>query len=130
MSQPWRNPTLWVFENSLVSETAPPPPTSKTKTLGDICKINKSWLHFEISTQHELATLIKITLKSLTYNVFTFVRIFHPKRAWSGFGANECSPGDKSLSHQGFDTGVDKTSGLGLLVSWRSRRRLWQIRNR
>ena len=56
--------------------------------------------------EYWIATLIEIMLKSLTYNVFTFVRAFHPKRAWSGFGhrgANECSPGDKSLSHYGSD---------------------------
>ena len=54
-----------------------------------------------------IATPVEITLKSLTHNVFT-VRIFHPKRAWSGFGypgADKCWPGDSfeppGLWHKG-----------------------------
>ena len=94
---------------------------SKTKTMDKFWKINKSWLH---PYPTWIATLIDTALKSLTYNVFTFVRIFHPKRAWSGFaypGANECSLGDKSLSHQGCDTGVVQPhiSTLDGLREWR-----------
>ena len=73
-------------------------PTSKTKTLGEIWKISRSWLHFVFPIQHELLPLIEITLRSLTYNVFTFFRIFYPERAWSGFGQPDTidfSPGDK-----------------------------------
>ena len=65
--------------------------TSKTKTLGEILKINKFWLPF-LSLPNMNCHLVWDN-KSLTYNVVTLVKIFHSERAWSGFshpGANEC----------------------------------------
>ena len=38
-------------------------PTSKTKTLGEIWKINKSWLPFFILTQHELPPWLRSHLE-------------------------------------------------------------------
>ena len=61
-------------------------PSSKTKVLDENLKVSKSWLNLFIPYPTWTATLFETTPKDFTYNVFRLVRIYHPKRVWSGLG--------------------------------------------
>ena len=80
--------------------------TSKTKTLCKIWKINKPWRHF--------SSLLSEFVTQKSRSCFG-----HP-------GANEFSPGEKSLSHEGCDTGVELLESVSAMYE-KERRTCFRI---